>query len=406
MEDHMRLMLSVILSSMAAFAAQTETLIFTGAATGSIGGTPFVNATLTITATAPVSSVQCGSGDCNLSGATVAFTISGIGAGTFTSGSGFNVNQTYLGGVVGFTNTSQLITLSDDDIGSAALASYNLQTSIGPLGPDNGNLSTSDWVNISTSLGAITLASFSNVYFQATVGPTVASVTSLTANGAYTAGATIPITVTFSGPVTVTGTPQLALNSGGTAFYNSGSGSTTLNFIYVVGANDSSAHLDASSTSALTLNGGAIQGAAGNNPSLTLPAPGSAGSLGANTDMFIGAKPPALFFTGEVPVGNAVFYLAFPDKSLFGYYTFLSTSIFYHFDMGYEFFVPGSATDVYFYDYASGHWWYTSASEFPYLYDFTLNAWLYYFPSTTIAGHYTTSPRYFVNLTTSQYFTM
>ena len=50
-------------------------------------------------------------------------------------------------------------------------------------------------------------------------------------------GATIPITVTFSEPVTVTGTPQLTLNDGGAvANYASGSGTATLTFTYAVAA--------------------------------------------------------------------------------------------------------------------------------------------------------------------------
>jgi hypothetical protein len=115
---------------------------------------------------------------------------------------------------------------------------------------------------------------------------------------------------------------------------------------------------------------------------------------------------PAAFFTGQVSLGSGVEYLQFPDSAVFGYYTFVSSTIFYHYDMGYEAFVPGSASDLYLYDFASGHWWYTSNTLFPYLYDFSLKTWIYYFPNTQSAGHYTTNPRYFSNLTTGQIFTM
>src|SRR5260221_679294 len=77
-----------------------------------------------------------------------------------------------------------------------------------------------------------------------TVAPTVSNVTSTTANGAYNAGSTVQITLTFSENVTVTGTPQLALNSGGTASYASGSGTSTLTFAYTVLAGQNSALLD------------------------------------------------------------------------------------------------------------------------------------------------------------------
>jgi hypothetical protein len=118
------------------------------------------------------------------------------------------------------------------------------------------------------------------------------------------------------------------------------------------------------------------------------------------------ATAPAAFFSGEVSLGSAVYYLQFPNGSLFGYYTFVAGTIFYHYDMGYEAFIPGSASDVYLYDFTSGHWWYTSNTLFPYLYDFSLNAWVYYFPNTQNPGHYTANPRYFSNLTTGMIFTM
>jgi hypothetical protein len=62
------------------------------------------------------------------------------------------------------------------------------------------------------------------------------------------------------------------------------------------------------------------------------------------------------------------------------------------FCFGYD---PGTASDVYLYDFTTGHWWYTSSTLFPYIYDFTLTDWLYYFPNTTNPGHYTSNPRYF-----------
>lgn len=118
-----------------------------------------------------------------------------------------------------------------------------------------------------------------------------------------------------------------------------------------------------------------------------------------------GSSQPA-FFAGEASLGSGVYYLQFPDGNLFGYYNFPATSILYHYDMGFEAYVPGSASDIYLYDFSSGHWWYTSTGLFPYLYDFTLRSWVYYFPNPADSGHYTTNPRYFSNLTTGQVFTM
>src|SRR5690606_19716152 len=64
--------------------------------------------------------------------------------------------------------------------------------------------------------------------------PSVADVTSSTADNAYGIGAEISIQVVFSVPVNVTLLPQLGLNSGGTANYFSGSGTNTLTFRYTV----------------------------------------------------------------------------------------------------------------------------------------------------------------------------
>jgi hypothetical protein len=115
------------------------------------------------------------------------------------------------------------------------------------------------------------------------------------------------------------------------------------------------------------------------------------------------------FFNGEASLGSGVYYLhylQFPNSSLFGYYNYVASSIFYHYDMGYEAFIPGSGADVYLYDFTTSHWFYTSSTLFPYLFDFTLKTWIYYFPDTTKPGHYTTAPRYFANLTTQTIFTM
>jgi hypothetical protein len=94
------------------------------------------------------------------------------------------------------------------------------------------------------------------------------------------------------------------------------------------------------------------------------------------------------------------------NGNLFGYYTLVASGTFYSLRHGYEAFIPGSAADIYLYDFTSGHWLYTSSTSFPYSYDFTLRTWIYYFPNTKIPGRYTTNPRYFANRTTGLTFTM
>ena len=112
------------------------------------------------------------------------------------------------------------------------------------------------------------------------------------------------------------------------------------------------------------------------------------------------------FFAGEVPLSNGVYYLAFPNGTPFGYYSYLPDPHYiYHFDLGYEYVFDASDGQggVYLYDFASGHWWYTSRGfAFPYVYDFTLTATLYYYPDAQNAGRYSANPRYFYNFATGQ----
>lgn len=132
-----------------------------------------------------------------------------------------------------------------------------------------------------------------------------------------------------------------------------------------------------------------------------------------NPPSFIPARPASgrrapsdahpAFFTGEAALSNGVYYLALPNGNPFGYYSYLpDANYIYHFDAGYEYLYDAhdGKGGIYFYDFASGHWWYTGRQyPFPYIYDFSLTAFLYYFPDTNQAGHYTTNPRYFYNFT-------
>ncbi|MEG4044462.1 choice-of-anchor Y domain-containing protein, partial [Microcoleus sp. Pol17C2] len=127
--------------------------------------------------------------------------------------------------------------------------------------------------------------------------PVITNITSDQADGTYAIGATIPITLTFSQPVTVTGTPQLTLATGGTGTvinYASGSGSNTLTFNYTVTAGNSSLDLDYTSTTALSLNGGTIKNATNADAVLTLPNPGAANSLGQNKAIVIDGIAPTV----------------------------------------------------------------------------------------------------------------
>ena len=160
-------------------------------------------------------------------------------------------------------------------------------------------------VTITTTLKSIackngsTNSSVANgVFVIDTTAPTVSGVSSSTSNGTLGIGQTISIQVTFSEIVNVTGTPQLTLATGSPATtavnYISGTGTTVLNFDYVTAAGNSSGDLDYANTTALTLNGGTIQDAAGNAAVLTLAAPGAAGSLGNNKNLIIDGVGPVV----------------------------------------------------------------------------------------------------------------
>jgi hypothetical protein len=130
-----------------------------------------------------------------------------------------------------------------------------------------------------------------------TTDPTIASVSSTTADGTYGAGAIIAITITFSESVVVTGTPQLTLETGAAdavVDYTGGSGTSTLTFTYTVASGHTSLDLDYISTGALSLNGGTIEDIGGNSANLTLSAPGVAGSLGFNKNIVIETISPTI----------------------------------------------------------------------------------------------------------------
>lgn len=116
---------------------------------------------------------------------------------------------------------------------------------------------------------------------------------------------------------------------------------------------------------------------------------------------------PIPFLAGGEATARNIDYLQFPNGNIFGYYAPVGFPWIYHMDLGYEFLIDAAdgAAGVYSYDYSSGDWWYSSPTLFPYVYDFALNAWLWYYPNTNEPGHYTTNPRYFYNFGTSQVIT-
>ena len=138
--------------------------------------------------------------------------------------------------------------------------------------------------------------------------PQVVLLSSTVPNGIYTLGDVIPIFVTFDFPVKVYGGANiyLVLSTGQVinpslhnrnAYFTQSFNSTTLVFDYLVQQGDTSPRLDVLNADSLVLNGGFIYLDNGSNvtaASLTLPTPGSVGSLSASKDIVIDTQAPII----------------------------------------------------------------------------------------------------------------
>ena len=132
---------------------------------------------------------------------------------------------------------------------------------------------------------------------------------------------------------------------------------------------------------------------------------------GGATPAFTNAPRPVRvpnFFDGEASLGGGYFFLQFENNNIFGYYDLDFRPYIYHIGLGFEYataaIVDGVDTGgIYFYDFASGHTFYTSQTfSFPYLYDFTLQSVLYFYPNPNAAGFFETNPRVFFDFSTGK----
>lgn len=141
------------------------------------------------------------------------------------------------------------------------------------------------------------------------------------------------------------------------------------------------------------------------NYTITLAVTDSSGAMAVAK---IALPPP--FFNGQIRIDTQVDFLQFQQGTNlvdFGYYSLTYFPWVYHYDMGWEYFYPANdgQNGAYLYDLKSGHFFYTTPALFPYLYDFTLNTWLYYFFDTTTTDRYTSNPRQFYDFGTGQVIT-
>jgi hypothetical protein len=116
---------------------------------GSLGGTPFNNALVTIVLTSNTSTITGGSGVFfDIGPATV--TVAGIGTATFTDTMEAVVNQTYSDAGISDETTNRSMMFDTN----AAFGTYDLSTAIGPL---SGNASGNAGLGFSTSMGLFVL---------------------------------------------------------------------------------------------------------------------------------------------------------------------------------------------------------------------------------------------------------
>lgn len=111
---------------------------------------------------------------------------------------------------------------------------------------------------------------------------------------------------------------------------------------------------------------------------------------------------PAAFFLGQVDLNSHVEYLQFSTGNAFGYYTTTDFDfpLFYHLDMGFEYYFDANdgVHGCFLYDFSSQTFFYTNPQSWPYLFDFSLNHWLFYFPDQTKPGRMTSKPRQFYDI--------
>ena len=117
-------------------------------------------------------------------------------------------------------------------------------------------------------------------------------------DGAYKAGDTVDIRVTFDEAVNVEfthGTPTLTLDTGAMVEYTSGTGETELLFQYTVDAEENSADLNYADINSLALNGGTITATTHDDTLiLRLPAVTSANSLAGSSAVIVDTAAPTV----------------------------------------------------------------------------------------------------------------
>jgi len=193
------------------------------------------------------------------------------------------------------------------------------------LAPNGGNIMSAVGTPVAAILtlpalsGGSSLADNKNLVIE--TSPQVVGVTTTTGDGPFRKNGEVSISIQFTGPVTVTPTgmlnPYLELQTNSSplarAAYSSGSGNNTLVFLYTVALGESSSDLDYVDVNSLKANdgvNGTIKSGA-QDATLTLVAPGAAGSISDNQQVVVDPFPEVASVTssssnGLYDVGSTV----------------------------------------------------------------------------------------------------
>ena len=106
-----------------------------------------------------------------------------------------------------------------------------------------------------------------------------------------------------------------------------------------------------------------------------------------NSSNIVKGTPPIPLTPPLDAFGGVVTGVDLKRSAWFGHYSYSTYPLVYEYYLGYEYTFPTNG-GVYLYDYSSGHFWYTQSSYFPFIYDFGLNAFLYYYQANTPHRHF------------------
>jgi large repetitive protein len=229
-------------------------------------------------------------------GKTVTLTLTMSEAVTVTGSPTLALNN---GGSAAFTGGSGTTTLTFSYTVSASNTSVAALAVTGVNLPSGASVQNAAGNAANLAGAAVTLT---GLQIDVTI-PAVTQVVASPATGTELPGTAITLTLDMSEAVTVTGTPTLSLNDGGTATFTGGSGTTALTFSYTVAATDSP--VAALAITQVNLPAGAtVQNAAGNTANL-------ANALKTLTGLVI--DPPAIVTkvvaapaTGDEGVGKTI----------------------------------------------------------------------------------------------------